>query len=103
MSYLNWALKSWDPGNVTAVHMTCVEGAYTKHFLARTVFGRFANADFYTAPNHTTVSADYTSVANLSLQAKAAWINVLANISLQTNRWIRITGGTGEVIPSTFT
>ena len=88
--YVNFEVTSWDTGQVAAVHMVCIEGSYTKYFLARTVYGGFVNEDFYSGANRSTVTASFNEVANQSLETKAAWINVLANISRHTSRWIRI-------------
>lgn len=49
--FVNFVLTGWSNGNSILVHMNCVEGAYTKYFLARTVFGTFANLGYYRSKN----------------------------------------------------
>ena len=80
------------------IHTTCVEGAFTKFFIARTVCGRIYNKKFYSGLP--TVSSFMHP--NWTMYEKASFIDVLVNISRQTNRWIRVLGGTGDILASTF-
>ena len=81
-----------------AIHTTCVEGSYTKFYIARTMYGRVHNSKLYNG--HPTVSA--VLQLNSSLHEKASFINILINISRQTDRWIRIIGSTSDHAASTF-
>ena len=80
------------------IHTTCVEGAFTKFFIARTVFGRVFNKKFYNGMR--TVSSYMHP--NSTVYEKASFIDMLVNISRQTNRWIRILGSHSDILASTF-
>ena len=81
-----------------AVHATCIEGAFTKFLVARTVCGRIYNKKMYSGMR--TVSSYMHP--DSTVYEKASFIDMLVNISRQTNRWIRILGSKSDNLASTF-
>ena len=75
------------------------EGSYTKHFVARTMFGHLSNHHFYNG-QHPSISAYYYT--NWTAYEKAFFIDILVDIAKQTSRWIRVLGGNYDSTPSTF-
>ena len=81
------------------IHTTCVEGAYTKFYLARTLYGRIFNKKMYNGMRTVSSYMQY----NLTIYEQASFIDILVNISRQTNRWMRIVGGShSDILASTF-